>query len=796
MAGTHINLDPEKTAFAEAVYGKDVRNSMVSLAEKIESTVNNAIDNQLIEVDDTLTESGQGAEASKTGMTFRRINAGAEVYTDYQSGYYSDNSNPDFPERNASQYSVESVLIPVSEGETFYVQGDCDIHQPTKYGGAVIFSAEGTVLAAWPFNNVYRLAVSIPEGGAYLASNTNALSNNSYVSKFNDSNIVEVMQKGLNWESGGLSDINGNPVSNVMRIRSGMIPIIQNKDIEVIIPAGYEAIVYKYDSYGEYVGYQTPWTETINTSTYANDSGYIRLVVRSSATPNADISDKVPFIVDNVIIRYNASVSLYAEDVQLIETVLNYYPADDITSGRTIDVDGTEITNASYKLTGLVAIPKKYNKNQLYTHAYSESGNASRIAFYNTDREFVGLVSSGTDSVQNLDTYAYVKVVYPVNDTSCYLSFTNETIKPDYEPPQKYLLYKNDLNSYEKNVITDGAVTAIINTALMYFGDEQFGYGTEHTAFAEECIKTTKDTHSASSNYEGERYQMDCSTYVMLMMMGITPACSRYFHTNNIPSDWGFRFNRLVEYEGYVYGEAQTGNTKRLYANSIAEYAFKNGYLYFVNNNLSNVRPGDIFFLVNQPASYNFFNDIGHCGMVVDTVPLENGGQAIITLEANGGATSPCKYHVYNARTSTMIYAARFPMPFVHSSVKNISGFSQTVTAAITGSAGDVVDVATVNLNEPLVSGKVYTLNVKCEIPANCYLQVKANGMTYDGLASESVLLRPDGYRTFRMFSKKTDIITEANSITLQVVFTGNASGSASLTMAEVFKGFVTPQYM
>lgn len=73
MPDNHINLDPEKTNFATAVYGKDVRSSMVNLAEKIEDSVNGAIDDQLISVDPTLTQSRQGADAAVVGERFNGI---------------------------------------------------------------------------------------------------------------------------------------------------------------------------------------------------------------------------------------------------------------------------------------------------------------------------------------------------------------------------------------------------------------------------------------------------------------------------------------------------------------------------------------------------------------------------------------------------------------------------------------------------------------------------------------------------------------------------------------------------
>lgn len=69
-----IDISDEKQAFLTAIYGRDVRSSLVSLAEKLTEACDDAIENQLISVDDTLSESGQGADAAAVGLKLREIN--------------------------------------------------------------------------------------------------------------------------------------------------------------------------------------------------------------------------------------------------------------------------------------------------------------------------------------------------------------------------------------------------------------------------------------------------------------------------------------------------------------------------------------------------------------------------------------------------------------------------------------------------------------------------------------------------------------------------------------------------
>ena len=484
-----------------------------------------------------------------------------------------------------------------------------------------------------------------------------------------------------------------------------------------------------------------------------------------------------------------------SENTQEIKQEINRYTDRNLTTG-VVNYDGTIWGNTDYVTTDYIEIPKKYNRNLNYLHVFDEFSYAYTVGFYDESRQFIDRVSEISGCVRIVsDDCKYIRVSFAAENEKRAIIFTNENINPQYEQPKKYIMFDNDLNSYNKFVNSDGAVSAMIATGLMYFGDEQFGYGTEHTLFATSCVKSTKDTHTESSNYSGERYQMDCSAYAQIMLMGITPECSRYFGTKNIQSPYGYRFNRYVQYEGYVYNVLQEANTKRLYANAIAEYAYKNGYLFLVNDGFTNIRPGDVIFLSNQGSSYHFFEDIGHCMVVADVVPMENGGNTIVTFEGKGGTGSPCQHRTYTSRDSVMVYAARFPMPYVHDDTKDIASFANAITTEVSGASDAVVDIATVQTTKDLEAGRMYTVLLKCDMPDNCYPQIKANGMTHTGIANENMLNRPDGYYVFRIFSKKTDTLSESGSITIQAHCTGSVSDDAVIEKVKIYDGFVTPMF-
>ena len=504
-----------------------------------------------------------------------------------------------------------------------------------------------------------------------------------------------------------------------------------------------------------------------------------------------------------ITVTYEQETTLYVEDklkeisenTQEIKQEINRYTDRNLITG-VVNYDGTIWVGTDYVTTDYIEIPTKYNRNLNYLHAFDEFSYAHYVGFYDENRQFINRVAEISGSVRIVsDDCKYIRVSFAAVNEKRAIIFTNENINPQYEQPKKYMMFDNDLNSYNKFINSDGAVSAMIATGLMYFGDERFGYGTEHTLFATSCVKSTKDTHTESSGYSGERYQMDCSAYAQIMLMGITPECSRYFGTKNIQSPNGYRFNRLVQFEGYVYNVLQEGNTKRLYANSIAEYAYKNGYLFLIDDGFVNIRPGDVLFWSNQGSSYHFFEDIGHCGVVVDVVPMEDGSNTVVTFEGKGGTGSPCQFRTYSTRDDLMVYAARFPMPYVHNDAVDIASFSSAVTTAISGSTDSVVDIATVQTTKTLEAGKMYTVLIKCELPENCYVQIKSNGMSYIGVSNDDVLKRPDGYYVFHIFSKKSDTLTETGSITIQAHCTGAVSDDAVLSKMRVYEGFVTPMF-
>ena len=67
------NISTELAAILSAIYGKDVRDSIYNAIDKMNISLEDAIDNQLLRIDSTLTENGQAADSSVVGERIQAV---------------------------------------------------------------------------------------------------------------------------------------------------------------------------------------------------------------------------------------------------------------------------------------------------------------------------------------------------------------------------------------------------------------------------------------------------------------------------------------------------------------------------------------------------------------------------------------------------------------------------------------------------------------------------------------------------------------------------------------------------
>ena len=269
---------------------------------------------------------------------------------------------------------------------------------------------------------------------------------------------------------------------------------------------------------------------------------------------------------------------------------------------------------------------------------------------------------------------------------------------------------------------SERGVQQLLETALSYHKNaDKFVYGNWKGAFNTNCVKN-----------EFGKYEIDCSTFVMLSLMGIPFQNSRYTgNATNIPAS-GFDFFSMVQ-------DQPADRPLGMLANDIAQYAKLKGYLHELKDDISRLEVGDILFLSSDIESANWEN-IGHVNIVSHLSPATN---EIYCIGATDATPYPIKTEKVVLPASNAKYFARFPLADGSRKATNIctskpGGLNVTVTEG-----KKYVIAKTLELTRPLESGKLYSLclEFESELPdgVSFMVGVYANNSTYASFTFASV---------------------------------------------------------
>lgn len=210
-------------------------------------------------------------------------------------------------------------------------------------------------------------------------------------------------------------------------------------------------------------------------------------------------------------------------------------------------------------------------------------------------------------------------------------------------------------------------------------------YGNEKTAYDAEC-----------EAIDG-KFQIDCSSFIHLLINGVTFENSRYNGNEENTVDAKF-FNGV------------DGMNCR-YANQMAEYLFTHGYTFVPNADFSNIEPGDILFFSFPDETGEFhdnaFMKIDHVAMFL-TKYNENYYQTIQYHEEHKDFVLPVGDEYMNA----CVLVAR--VPFGNISNRRTENMIADPNKALTVD-GDTT-IGYYNLNTPFEVGAMYTCHVNGKI--------------------------------------------------------------------------------
>jgi hypothetical protein len=239
---------------------------------------------------------------------------------------------------------------------------------------------------------------------------------------------------------------------------------------------------------------------------------------------------------------------------------------------------------------------------------------------------------------------------------------------------------------------TDGIISKLIKNAQTYEDNlSLIEYGNSGTAY------------SPSITINNGLYQMDCSSFVSLMIHGVPFEKSRYNGNSTNEEDPLF-FDGIDSY------------THRL-SNQIAKYAVDNGFAFQPNSDFSNLQAGDIVFYSwsyfdTNPESVspedlefhnNAFMKIDHIGIFQD----RKNEEYVNLIQYNDiGEGVSIYYRGDRSYMNQCVLAARFPFANITTSSKDEN---------LLVDSGSVVTGASVvyNLSEPLKKKDFYSLFVE-----------------------------------------------------------------------------------
>lgn len=238
----------------------------------------------------------------------------------------------------------------------------------------------------------------------------------------------------------------------------------------------------------------------------------------------------------------------------------------------------------------------------------------------------------------------------------------------------------------------ENAVTRLGNVAMSYITHrDDFVYGGKYTAIRDTVVQVNN------------KWQINCSTFTMLLAFGVYYQNSAYVQGsgNNILDN-----NCCTDLELWDWfrseNAGQSGDARYKYTYDLAEWLFDHGYCFEPNEDLSNIKPGDILLMKNQTGSEGIstFRDIDH-----SCVFAYWNNDNMYTVWEVGNLPSAQQYFKTNLEENCVL-VARFPMNNINEPIDNIAYFNGVVT-----NDSPVLDY--IRTNVELKAGEYYTLNAK-----------------------------------------------------------------------------------
>lgn len=256
----------------------------------------------------------------------------------------------------------------------------------------------------------------------------------------------------------------------------------------------------------------------------------------------------------------------------------------------------------------------------------------------------------------------------------------------DVETMKKNKAERETLVSSIRN--TEGFINEILNICQTYTDNfSNLVYGNAYTAY-DEIVKPVNG-----------KFELDCSSFINLLIHGVTYYNSRYNNMPNVGSP--LFFHNIDSY-------------KFRYSNQIAKYCFDNGYTFYPNSDLSNIRAGDLVFFKwnNLDGTGNSFHDNAFMNIDHVAMYLDRKNESIHQTIQYEQYTPQFLYDVNNQYMNQCVLVAR--LPFANLNDKNSNNL--VVNGNVKKTCTNATFVGEYFLTKKLEKGKLYTITLNSQI--------------------------------------------------------------------------------
>jgi len=319
---------------------------------------------------------------------------------------------------------------------------------------------------------------------------------------------------------------------------------------------------------------------------------------------------------------------------------------------------------------------------------------------------------------------------------------------------------------------SDGYKTQVVDICNEYVQNSSlFTYGSKYAAFRHD-IKRIKD-----------RYEINCSTFSMLVSYGIKFQNTKYEGgTNNGMFRSEYADNLITWFSD---GGADDRNIK--YSRDIAKKLYEDGYGMIPDKDLSNLDTGDILFFNLDPS--NDRPNIDFMGVDHSAIFGYRFGDGYVIYEV-GDDKGPKRVLKTRDSMSKVVLVGKLPRPKTESKrYAVLSSDKKRIVVNQKGNARDNYKLAELKMKDPLSKGKCYTLIVKARIDRDIWLNATYNGTSSYAFNMTNVRnYRPKDGRYLIHFTAPDDI----HSLSLNVRSNDAIQISAKYKSCVLYEGIVT----